>query len=134
MPLPVVAKKNGYVVFLSVLIASAVGIAVVMSLLLLGIGAINNSLVLEQSNQAKALANACAEEALGRIWLASTFTGTGSLTLGAGGCSYTVISSGDQSRVVTTSGTVGNIIRRLSISLTSINPQITVSSWRETAD
>ena len=60
---------------MSVLIVGALGAAIALSLILLGLGASRNSFALEQSNYAQALANSCAEEALQHIRDATPFTG-----------------------------------------------------------
>ena len=127
-------KKNGFITLISVLIVGAVGVAIAASLLLLGLGSSRTSFALEQSNQAKALANACGEEALQQIRDSTPFSGTGSLTLGQGTCTYTVVKLTGQNRTVTASGTVGTIIRKVSISLDKITPNINITSWQEVAD
>lgn len=127
-------KNEGFITLISVLVVGAVGVAVTLSLILLGLGSSRTSFAVEQSNQAKALANACAEEALEQIRDSTPFTGTGNLTLGQGTCAYTVTSQGGQNRTVTASGTVGTIIRKVKIIINKINPTITATSWQEVAD
>ena len=89
---------------------------------------------MEQSNQAKALANACAEEALQQIRDSTPFTGTGNLTLGQGSCNYTVTSGGGQNRTIASTGTVGSIVRKVKTTIDKINPGINITSWQEVAD
>ena len=124
-------NNAGYVTLISVLVVGAVGVVIALSLILLGSGASRTSFALQQSAQAKGLANACAEEALEQIRESTAFTGSGNLTLGQGTCSYTVTNTGGTNRTVTTSGTVGTIVRKLTIIITAINPLIIVSSWQE---
>lgn len=124
-------NQRGYITLLSVLIFGAIGIAITISLLLLGMGSSRTSFAYEQSHQAKALANACAEEAMQQIRDSTPFTGSGTLNLGKGSCTYTVTSQGGQNRAVAASGTVGTIIRKVKIILSAINPQIVVTSWQE---
>lgn len=126
-------NKGGYIILLSVLVVSAMGLAIAVSLLLLGISSSRTGFVVEQSNQARALANACAEEALQQISTTGTFAGTGGLTLGQGTCSYTVTNTGGSNRTITTYGTVGTVIRRVSIVLDGVNPPSLVS-WQEVDD
>lgn len=126
--------QKGYIALITVLVTGAVGVAIAISLLLLGLGSSRTSFALEQSNQAKALANACSEEALQQIRDSTPFTGTGNLTLGQGTCIYTVTSQGGQSRTITSTGTVGTIIRKVNIILDKISPSINVTSWQEVAD
>lgn len=127
-------KQFGYVTLLSVLVVGAVGVAVSLSLLLLGLGSSRTGFALQQMYQAKALADACAEDALLEIRNATSFTGNGSLTLGQGTCSYTVTSQGGQNRTVTATGMVGSVTRKVKGVLTKVSPNITVASWKEVGD
>ncbi len=128
------SDRDGYIALITVLVTGAVGVAIAVSLLLLGLGFGRTSFALEQSNQAKALANACAEEALQQIRSLTPFTGTGSLTLGQGTCVYTVTSQGGQNRTITASGTVGTIVRKVKVIIDKITPTVNVTSWQELAD
>ena len=127
-------KQNGFVTLISVLVVSAVGIAIAISVILLGLGLSRTSFAYEQSNQAKALANACAEEGLEQIRDSVFFTGTGNLALGQGTCMYTVTNQGGQNRTIASIGTVGTIVRRAQVIISAINPSIAVSSWQEVAN
>jgi len=127
-------NNEGYITLISVLVVGAVGVAVATSLILLGLGSSRTSFAIEQSNQAKSLANACAEEALEQIRDLTSFTGSGNLVLGQGSCTYTVTSQGVQNRTITASGTVGTIIRKVKIIINQINPTIQIVSWQEVSD
>lgn len=122
---------KGYIGLLSVLFVGAIGTVIAMTVLLLGIASSRTSFALVQSNQAKALANACAEEALQQIRNFLPFSGIGTLTMGQGGCNYSVAKGSGQNRTVTANGFVGSIVRKITISITTINPQIVISSWQE---
>lgn len=124
-------QQSGYITLVSVLVVGAVGMAIAVSLILLGLGSSRTSFALEQSNQAKALTNACAEEALQQVRDSTSFTGTDNLTLGQGTCTYTVTHNGGQNRTIISSGTVGTIIRKVEVIIDTINPQINITSWQE---
>ena len=128
------SKPGGFVMLLTAVIVGAVGISIATSILLLGLGASRNSFVLEQSNQAKALATACVEEGLERIRLQSNFTGTNTLVLGQGSCTYTVSSQGGQRRTVTTVATVGSVTRKIRVELNRITAPMRLTVWQEVAD
>lgn len=119
---------------MSVLIVGAVGSAAAISLLLLGLGGSQSGFSLEQSNQAKGLANACQEEALKQIRGTVNYEGSGSLNLGQGSCSYTVTKGAGQNRTVTAQGTVGSEVRKVKVEVGQITPKITLTSWQEVAD
>ena len=127
-------KQNGFVTLISVLVVSAVGIAIAISVILLGLGLSRTSFAYEQSNQAKALANACAEEGLEQIRDSVFFTGTGNLAFGQGTCMYTVTTQGGQNRTIASIGTVGTIVRKAQVIISAINPSIVLSSWQEVAN
>ena len=127
-------RQKGYITLLSVLVVGAVGVAVTTSLILLGLGSSRTSFALEQSNQTKSLANACAEEALQQIRDSTQFTGSGSLTIGQGTCSYTVASQGGQNRTIDVSGTVGSIVRKAKVIISKITPLFAITSWQEVSD
>lgn len=116
------------------LVVAAIGVAIAVSVILLGLGVSRTSFALVQSYQARALADACAEEALERIVESVPFTGSGSLTLGQGTCTYTVINTGSQNRTATSSATVGTITRKVKITIDKVNPTIHTTSWQEVAD
>jgi hypothetical protein len=126
--------RSGYITLISVLVVGAVGISITTSLLLLGLGSSRSSFAIQQSYQAHALANACIEEALQQIEDLTSFSGTGNLSLGQGLCTYTVTSTGGQSRTITAVGTVDTITRKSRVTIDKIKPQINVVSWQEVAD
>lgn len=127
-------KEAGYITLLSMLFLVAIGGVIAGSLILLGLGFSKTSFALYQSNEAKALANACAEEALQKIQESTPFSGSSTITLGDGTCTYTVTKLTGQNRTITTSGTVGTIIRKASISIDQLSPNINITSWQEVAD
>jgi hypothetical protein len=128
-------KKNsispGFVTLMAVIVMGAVSVIITVSVLLLGIDASRTSFTNEQSNQAKALANLCMEDALKTIDDTTGFTGTVNLSAGQGDCTYTVTDLGLENRIITASGTVGTVIRKITVSINDINPTINVTSWQE---
>lgn len=125
--------EKGYITLISVLVTGAIAVAISIALILSGVSASRTSLVLEQSGQAKALADACAESALLSVYASPSFTGSGSLSIGQGSCSYTVTNTGGQNNTITATGVVGTVIRKVKILGTATTP-ITISTWQEVAD
>ena len=121
-------KEKGILTLMSVLLIGAIGLVVGISLILLGLANSRTSFVLLQSNQAKALANACTEEKLQQLMTSSNDYTGGSLTLGQGTCSYTATKQGSNA-IITASGKIGTITRKNQITA-SVNPVI-ISSWQE---
>lgn len=113
----IIKKEGGYITLLSVLIISAIGLAISVSLLLLGSGSLQISMNLQQSNLAKAYANECSEEALLKISENSIYAGSGNSDFGNGkSCNYTVI-HGFQNETIDATGIVLNTIRKTHITL-----------------
>ncbi len=127
-------KKSGYIALLSVIIVGAIATAIAVTFTLLGIGLSATSFAQEQAGQARGLAGACLEEGLQQIRTLTSYTGSGSLTIGQGSCAYTVTNLGGSNRLVIASSTVGTIIRKVQTNVTAITPTIVTSSWLELAD
>ena len=127
-------NERGYVTLLSVLIGGTVTTAIAVTLLLLGIASSRTVLALQNSNEAKAFAYACAEEALGRIRMSSAFSGTGNFVFGRGTCSYAVLTTGGQGRVVQATGIAGVAVRKVEVIVNQIRPAIVAGSWQEVVD
>jgi hypothetical protein len=123
--------RKGYIMLMSVLVVGAIGAAVSVSVILLGLAGSRTGLAYQQMHQAKALANACSEEALERIRESTPFVGTGNLFIGTDNCLFAVKSEGGENRTIYATGTVGMITRKTKVSVTAINPLIVVSEWRE---
>ncbi|EKE15719.1 MAG: hypothetical protein ACD_11C00108G0013 [uncultured bacterium] len=123
-------KKRGFVTLLFVLIVGAVAVTVSTSLILLGLGFSQSSFILNQSGQAKALADACAERGLETVRENPSYVGTTNFSLGQGGCSYTV-SGADPNKTVSATGTVGTVLRKVQITTNQTRPQINITSWQE---
>lgn len=130
----IVKINSGYIALLTVMVVGAIAVAIAVTFVLLGVGLSATSFAQEQSSQAKGLANACLEEGLQRIRSSTPYTGTGTLNIGQGSCTYTVTNLGGSNRLVIASSTVGTIIRKVKTNVTAISPKIVTNSWLEVAD
>ena len=124
-------KQDGYVALLSVLVVGAVATAIGVTLLVLGADSQRETLVTQQSVQARGLADACVEEALQQLHDSASFTGTDTLTLATGSCTYTVAPTGPSTHTVTATATVGNVVRKVAVYVTMSSSSISVTSWQE---
>lgn len=128
-------RESGYVALIAMLVIGAVASTIAGSLLLLGLGSSRSSFAEERSNHAKALANACSEEALQQIRDNTNYSASNvTITLGQGSCTYSVIVNAGENRTINSSGTVGSITRKVKVTVTAINPKIIVSPWEEVSD
>lgn len=124
-------NENGYVALLSVLIVGAAATAIALTLLLTGTDSQKSSLVTQRSMQARSLATACAEEALQQMHDDTAFTGTDTLNIGQGSCTYTVTNTGGTNRIIDASGTVGDVVRKIQVYATIETLSISITSWQE---
>jgi len=124
-------NNKGYVLLMSVLILGAVGVAITVSLLLFGTGTLSSLNCWQQSIQARMVADGCAEEALQQIRDNSSYSGTFTIPIGSGSCTYTVNNLGGDNRSISAGGSVGIAVRRVSITIDQLNPQLNITSWQE---
>lgn len=124
--------RGGYITLISVLVVGAVGTAIGVSLLLLSLGAGRTSFSGEQSAQARAMAEGCAEEALQAVRDSAVCAGSSSLLFAAGSCDASVTVDDLLCRVEA-AGRVGDVVKRTVVTLSSVSP-LTIDSWQEVAD
>lgn len=127
-------KRDGYVLLLSVLIIGAVSAVVLPSLLFLGINAGQVSVTIEQSAQALAAAQGCAEYGLLRLRENMTYQGDETKALDDAECTLLPIDGiGNEDRHLCSEGRSEDTVRRLEIIVRQVSPQMTVDSWQEVA-
>lgn len=131
-------NRDGYFTLLAVLVAGMIVAVLAFTLVTLSSSASNSSFTLVQSEQARALANACAEQGIEQLLASTTFTGVDNISLGQGGCSYTISVASGTVRLVAASGTVITVTRRVNV---IIDPgafvsgkNVSPSSWQEVAN
>lgn len=124
-------KPSGYITLISTLIVGAVVSLIATSLILLGMGTSRSSFVAKQGSQAKAFANACAEEALQQIRNSDQYSGNGNLVFDGGECNYSVTINGGESRSILATGNSNNMIRKVEINVSTLYPSLGIDSWLE---
>ncbi len=127
------ASANGYSTIFAVVVLGAIGLSIVLSVLATSGLALRGASVLEHSYQSKALADACAEVVLSGLRLDENFTWPGEMTLGEGACDIVVLGEGDSNRIIQSTGVVREVTRRAEVQVSSLLPQISLTSWREVA-
>lgn len=125
---------QGYIALIAVLILGAVSLTAGLALLTSGVDNQKMTLTDQQSMQARALADACAEEALQVMHNNTAYTGTAGLSLGQGSCSYTVTNTGGTGRTIATSGSVSSVVRKVIVYATISTSSISITSWQEVSD
>jgi hypothetical protein len=126
-------EENGFIALTSLLVISAVTLAIAMSVTVMGISSANSSLGYQKGQEAEKISESCIEETLIRLRSDGNFSGV-SLTFGNGSCTATVSAQGDQ-RTISVTGTLPGppiFIKRLQALATRAGKSITIYSWQET--
>ncbi|HEX6258527.1 MAG TPA: hypothetical protein VFZ48_03540 [Candidatus Saccharimonadales bacterium] len=123
-------RERGYIALMAVLVVGAACLAIATTMLTMGVDTQRGVIISEQAAQARGLAHACGEEALQEINQSTTFTGTNTLTLGQGGCSYTVTNIAGLI-TIDAIGTVKNVVCKVKIYATITAQSISITSWQE---
>lgn len=126
------SSRSGFVLLITVLIVGAIGTAILSSLLLLGISANKVSLSVQESAQALAAAQACAEYALLQLRDSPNYAGNQTIILDGHACEIrTINGTGNTNRSLCVEGRAGDSYRRLEIVVDTILPVTKVFSWQE---
>ncbi len=124
--------RPGYIFLLSIIMIGAIALATLSSLLLIGIGSLQIGFTVRQSEQARSLAQTCAERALRALWDDTGYVGVEALNFDEGECDILRMGgSGNENRSVCAEGRVGATVRRYEILLSRVLPSVEVSAWRE---
>lgn len=128
-------KTNGYIALVSVLVVGSIALASAVSLLMLGIDASRTALTNTQAAQARSLTNTCAEVALDKLRQDTAYQGDETVALAGGFCTIAPFSFPDPTRpLIHLTATVNGSVRKLSIQVAALTPQIQIESWEEVAD
>lgn len=122
--------KKGFSTLYVVIILGSFALALSIALATSSLLTVRGSIDVKNGNQAKALVNACAEVVLEMMRENNTYTGSGSVTLEANTCNYTIVNTGGTTRLINLSGIVGGVVRKLEITTSAFN-KMKISSWQE---
>jgi hypothetical protein len=127
--------RRGYIALVSVVLMSALGLGIMLSVIASGVNASRTDFALQQSGGARSLASSCAEEALQKILETSTTSSSGNLTIASGTCTYIIAAtSSGQTIIINSTGFLGTVTSKIKVVLATTTPGITLSSWEEVAD
>lgn len=126
--------NSGYIALISVILVSAIGVAIMLSVISTGISATKTDFSLQQSGSARSLASSCAEEALQKIVETGTTSGSANLTLASGTCAYAITSINGQNITINSTGMLGTVTSKIKVVIATTTPAVTLSSWQEVAD
>lgn len=123
---------KGFIALTSILIISAIALAVAVSISLLGIGEARNSLDYKKGREALYLAYGCVDEALLQLKLDETYTG-GALSLGNGTCNIVISGVGSEKTIDVEAEIPGTprFVKRLQAQTKRANNHINVLNFTE---
>ena len=129
------SKNEGYIALVTILIISAVVLVIAVNAGLLGISESDMGLIKNQASEAYYLASACAEYAVAKLKDKLNYPGNETLNIGDGSCYiYQPEGSGNQDRVVKTTGTIYNLTRKIKININRVRPETEIASWQEVSN
>lgn len=128
---PRVLNNQGFAALIGVLVFGTIAVTIASSVVFTSIRSSRSFLALQQSYEAKAIARACADSALSALHEDTGYSGSGTLSLGAGSCEYVVTDTGASSRDILATATVDYVVKRLRVEIDQLSPNINVTSWRE---
>lgn len=124
--------QKGFITLFSVILLTALAVALVSMLLAQTLLATKNSGDEALASKARITAASCAELALQNLRTSYSYTGSGSQALNGGACEYVVTNTGGNNRNIAASSTVSGFVNKLNITTDASSPVIHISSWQET--
>lgn len=124
--------NNGFIAFTTLLIISAVALASVLSISLLGIGEARSSLDFKKAQEARIMAESCAYEALYQLRNNSSFVGS-NLNINNNTCTMSVSGSGSTRTVNITSQVIepGIYQKMFEMNVNLIGNSVSLIKWKE---
>ncbi|MCK9393342.1 hypothetical protein M0Q03_00885 [bacterium] len=123
-------KNKGFIALMMVLIINAIGLIVAISLLLQGNLFLKNVYSFEQMEKAKAIVNACCEDALFAIKNNPSIVGSYNLNFPEGNCSYNISNNKGIITIKSLAG-INEYTRRVTIVTQSIDSKFQILFWKE---
>jgi hypothetical protein len=123
-------SEEGFSALFIVIILGGVALALAMWFSTSSVWSIRESRYSKEANQARVLADTCAEMALEDVRENKTISQTGNESFGGGTCSWMIGGTGDDSRQITARGVVGDTVSQLEIQTKNFNP-VEIISWQE---
>jgi hypothetical protein len=118
------------------------GLGLAFSSLLVSGNFADSALLLEESKTAHTYADACTEQGLHMITQGERYAGSETEQFSAGSCEYSVSSISEDSSILTSTGTMNDVIRKVSVVVDThtqtgtegTTTSITGAVWREPGD
>ena len=133
-------NKSGYVAMMSVLVISAVGVIISISLLIVGMSSGRTSLDLGQGYGSRYYAHACADFALGKIRLYASYSGDEVIDFEDGYCEVLPVNESSGTYEIMVKGVVGRTLSKMEVVTVRTEDEetgevtMTINSKREVED
>lgn len=127
-----ISKAKGFIALVSVAVLMAVGLTITTGLLIRAAGESRLAVTDDYQIRSQAATTACAEWALMNLKSSLTYAGNETLNVGGDTCSILAVGGvGNLNRTLDTASTVSGAQSRLHLEIYSVNPLLTVSSWKD---
>jgi len=128
-------NNTGYVALISVLITSALTLAIVIGASMRSIGGGQAGVLLHNTQQARALVDMCVDQALFYLQEDLEYQGNDDIIVSEGSCHIGVIQgSGNTDRIILVDSNVHGSVKKVSVHVSLVTPVIHISSWREVTE
>ena len=124
-------QKKGIIALITILVAGAIILTTGLGMTIRSIIESDTTLDEEMSHQSLVMATNCMEQALLSLADNSAYTGNETIPIGTNTCAIATITANGDTRIVKTSSTVGGYVRRLSVTVSNVNPPLQINSWQE---
>lgn len=128
----IIHDSRGFIAFTSLLIISAVTLAIALSISLLGISAANTALGFKKGQETLKICEGCLEESLLRLRDNVNYSG-GSLAVGNGNCTITVSGTGSSRTIDITSIIAGppQYVKKIRATVKRTGNSLNLLTWLE---
>ncbi len=124
--------KTGFIALILVLVLGAAALGLALSSSGLGLGELDTAVLSARGGEVLAAAEGCLEDALERLRLNPSYSGS-NLTLGEASCIITI--TGSTTKTIEVQATLGEVGKRLRATATpGANNSLTLNSWEELAN
>ncbi len=128
-------KQKGYVALVSVLIVSALSLAVSIGVSMRSISGAHMGLSYKRSHQAHILATSCVYEALTALERDLEYAGNEDIIIEDKTCHvYTIEGEGNEDRVVKIEASVDGFVKKIRVEVLRISPTMQIASWKHVVD
>lgn len=129
-------KEQGFSTLISVIIVGAIALAIAVTLLTSTIDLSRKSQANQSLYLAKNYANGCAERALYSLRSNLNYAGNETINMTYGSCTILPITGAgsNTNRIISTKAVVGDFARKVKVTVSVVNPNMTIASWEEIPD